>query len=1192
MSAAVTRSCRRQATAGGDNNIQTAGSLIPMTTHLRSLDRAGVIVGVLLALGAAQAATNTLPDRLMQQLGSASVRGFVVRSVQAGQDATITHGFSRAIQQLNGTLLDSTGAEVANEATPGGNADGSYDVDVINFEKDATPIDIADGDGNVLGSFAPEMFPGIPGAGGHTDNFAIEVVGFLELSAGLHTFGVGAGADRTDVNDDDSFAAFVSENPRDYFGFKVGDYERSARAFVTDQHIETQFSVVANAAGIYPFRLVYWQRSRGANLQFYEVNPDTGERILVNDAADPRAIVSYRQSTVAIANAPYLAEVSPVPGSDGNSPSAPVTALIVDGQTTASTAKVLLNFNGVKVTPQSLSKTGGRIRLAYAPNATRADKNSLVSLIYTDSAAAAYSHNWSFGIVPSGGSATVVTGQWDFDAGDLSATVGAPLEYFDGPTGMTATKTRFGTTTDLGVADIAGKAARVMQVPGDLSRSIGYVMKHGIAPNGGGTKVNQFTLIMDVMVATSGPGAASLLQTSSLNNTDDGDLFWQGNNFGQGSGGYNGTGQFTAGGWHRIVAAYDEAATPPVVTKFVDGIKQDDWTANQGLDAPRRALQATAILFGDGDQDERRVMWVNSVQIRSGKLSDAEAVALGGPSTDGIPQVIPPTSVTGQWDFDRGDLSATVGKPLQYFDGADGLTKNSTVFGTTADLGVADINGEVARVMMVPGDLTRDIGYIMDHGIKPNGGGTKVNQYTLIMDIMVDTSGPGAASLLQISSLNNTDDGDLFWQGSNFGQGTGGYNGTGQFSAGGWHRIVAAYDEAATPPVVTKFVDGIKQDDWTANQGLDAPRRALLPTAILFGDGDQDERRVMWVNSIQIRAGKMTDAEAVLLGGPSAKGIPVVVAKSTVTGQWDFNRGDLSATVGKPLQYFDGPNGATKAGTVFGTTTDMGVPDIEGLPAQVMRVSGDLTREIGYIMDHGIKPNGGGTKVNQYTLVMDILVDTSGPGAASLLQISSLNNTDDGDLFWQGNNFGQGGGGYNGTGQFTAGEWHRIAAAYDEAAAPPVVTKFVDGIKQDDWTANQGLDAPRRALQPTAILFGDGDQDERRVMWVNSIQIRAGKLSDAELAALGGPTAAGIPLVIKVEVPVERPRLVVSASGASVTLSWTSPVTNFVLESTQSLTNPEWTPVPGVVNNSVTLSISGGNRFFRLKLPLGGISQG
>jgi hypothetical protein len=159
-----------------------------------------------------------------------------------------------------------------------------------------------------------------------------------------------------------------------------------------------------------------------------------------------------------------------------------------------------------------------------------------------------------------------------------------------------------------------------MRVPGDLDRNIGYIMEHRISPNGGGTLVNQYTLIMDVLVAESGSFAAALLQTSSVDNTDDGDLFWQQGNFGQGGEGYNGRGTFTAGSWHRVVAAYDMAANPPVVTKYVDAIKQDDWTANQSLDNPRRAMLPTAILFADGDQDERREMWVSSVQIREGKL--------------------------------------------------------------------------------------------------------------------------------------------------------------------------------------------------------------------------------------------------------------------------------------------------------------------------------------------------------------------------------------------------------------------------------------------------------------------------------------------------------------------------------------------------------------------------------------------
>ncbi len=1142
--------------------------------------------GAVLALLSGQAATTTLPASAALPLGSVNTRGFAVRTLQAPATPALLNNSIRALKQLNGTLADAEGNPVPDEAMPSGTPDGTYDASSINFEKDAAQVDIKDLDGNFLATFFPGFFPGIPGTGAHTDNFVTEAVGFLELTAGVHTLGISVTADRTDVNNDDGFQVFVATNPRDYFGLKVAEYQRIAPGFQANWRNENEFSVQAPVTGIYPFRILYWQTGLGASLQFYSINSSTGERILVNDEADTRALKAYRNTTVAAAKGPYVGEVGPPPGSDGNSAAAPIEALIVDGATSVATAGVKLFLNDTKVTPQLLTKANNQITLRFDPNASRTDAANAVRLEYTDSAAVTYTSLWNFRIVVAGGSGTTVAGQWDFNDGDLRATVGTPLAYLDGANGLTAQGTRFGTTTALGVPDIAGEVARIMEVPGDVVRQIGYVMTHGIAPNGGGTRVNQYTLIMDVLVDTTGPGAASLLQISSPENTDDGDLFWQGSNFGQGNGGYNGRGTFTAGTWHRVVAAYDMAAATPVVTKYVDGIKQDDWTANQGLDNARRALLPTAVLFGDGDQDERRKMWVNSIQIRSGKLTDAEAMSLGGPEAAGIPRSLAADQVAGQWDFNFGDLGASIGKPLQYLDGADGLTKNGTQFGSTTDLAIADINGEPALVMRVPGDVDRNIGYIMDHGIAPNGGGTRVNQYTLIMDVFVATTGPGAASLLQVSSPENTDDGDLFWQGSNFGQGNGGYNGRGTFTAGAWHRVAAAYDMAASTPVVTKYVDGIKQDDWTANQGLDNARRALLPTAVLFGDGDQDERREMWVNSIQIRPVKLTDAQLAVLGGPSAAGIPVTVPKSSVTGQWDFDFADLGATIGKPLTYLDGDAGLTKQGTLFGTTGEgdfAAVPNIHDQPAKVMYVPGNVDRAIGYVMEHLIPPNGGGTRVNQYTLIMDVIVGTTGPGAASMWQTSSADNTDDGDLFWQGGNFGQGNGGYNGTGIFTAGEWHRVVAAYDMAANPPRVTKYVDGIFQDDWTANQGLDNPRRSLLPTAVLFADGDQDERREWWVNAVQIRAGALSKAEIESLGGPAAAGIPIALEVEAPAEPPALTVARSGGNLVISWPADATGFTLESSLAMPAASWTPVSGVTGNSVTVTPAGAAAFYRLR---------
>ena len=130
------------------------------------------------------ALSTALPADLALPASSATARGFVVRTVQAPQDAVIGNNFVRALKQLDGTLADSAGALVPNEATPGPNPDGSYTVDTVNFERDGAPFDVVNVAGEVLTSFTPALFPGVPGTTGHADKFATEVVGFLDLSAG------------------------------------------------------------------------------------------------------------------------------------------------------------------------------------------------------------------------------------------------------------------------------------------------------------------------------------------------------------------------------------------------------------------------------------------------------------------------------------------------------------------------------------------------------------------------------------------------------------------------------------------------------------------------------------------------------------------------------------------------------------------------------------------------------------------------------------------------------------------------------------------------------------------------------------------------------------------------------------------------------------------------------------------------
>jgi hypothetical protein len=56
-----------------------------------------------------------------------------------------------------------------------------------------------------------------------------------------------------------------------------------------------------------------------------------------------------------------------------------------------------------------------------------------------------------------------------------------------------------------------------------------------------------------------------------------------------------------------------------------------------------------------------------------------------------------------------------------------------------------------------------------------------------------------------------------------------------------------------------------------------------------------------------------------------------------------------------------------------------------------------------------------------------------------------------------------------------------------------------------------------------------------------------------------------------------------SLSGTSLTLFWNASLTNYVLETATQLPATSWTPVPGVVNNSVTVNASTGMGFFRLQ---------
>ena len=202
-------------------------------------------------------------------------------------------------------------------------------------------------------------------------------------------------------------------------------------------------------------------------------------------------------------------------------------------------------------------------------------------------------------------------------------------------------------------------------------------------------------------------------------------------------------------------------------------------------------------------------------------------------------------AITGQWDFETSDLSATTA------------------------LGIANINGEVGRVMRFPA-CSSSQGYVLPHGAAPNGGGSKVNQYTLILDVLFPATSTGYRAFWQ-TDTNNTSDADLFVNGANGIGISGTYQGS--LTLGAWHRVAFALDLTATSGQLSKYIDGALVGTQTLSEGVDG-RWSLGPTALLFTD-DNGETGVGYVSSIQFHNRTLTVADTAALGGPQAAGIPV-----------------------------------------------------------------------------------------------------------------------------------------------------------------------------------------------------------------------------------------------------------------------------------------------------------------------------
>ncbi len=195
-------------------------------------------------------------DPANRQAGPGTERGFAVRVVQVPIEAgPLEESLTRAEAQLaaNSTIpkfFDVTGVE-----------------QVINFAQDDRDNGLIPDDGPI---------PGLDDAANGTDDFTMELLGYLELPAGLYRFGV------------------ITDN-----GYKIGsgktpkDPSAMLLSFEDNGTANETFDFVVREGGFYPFRMIWYERAGNAYAELTSINLTTGERTLINDPNTPTAIKAY-----------------------------------------------------------------------------------------------------------------------------------------------------------------------------------------------------------------------------------------------------------------------------------------------------------------------------------------------------------------------------------------------------------------------------------------------------------------------------------------------------------------------------------------------------------------------------------------------------------------------------------------------------------------------------------------------------------------------------------------------------------------------------------------------------------------------------------------------------------------------------------------------------------------------------------
>jgi hypothetical protein len=194
-------------------------------------------------------------DPSSRKPGTPGKRGFNMHFVQAPEGSALENSLERAENQLK-----------ANSSIPKA-FETNFVEQVVNFNERA---------GESAGSIGDDL--GIPGLDGSIglDDYTLEAVGYLDLAAGIYQFGM--------ISDD---------GYKITSGLNFTDPATPPLAFRSGGTANETFSFVVTEPGYYPFRLVWYERGGGGNVEWCSVDIASGAKILINDSTSAKAIKAY-----------------------------------------------------------------------------------------------------------------------------------------------------------------------------------------------------------------------------------------------------------------------------------------------------------------------------------------------------------------------------------------------------------------------------------------------------------------------------------------------------------------------------------------------------------------------------------------------------------------------------------------------------------------------------------------------------------------------------------------------------------------------------------------------------------------------------------------------------------------------------------------------------------------------------------